>query len=50
MTVVRLVAPDLAGHLVFNAENGWSGPVLHSLSEVVGLVDRAVVPTGCGSP
>lgn len=40
MTAVQLAAPDLAGHLVFNVDRAWRGPVLHSLSEVVGLVDR----------
>ncbi|TDB77529.1 HAD family hydrolase [Micromonospora sp. KC723] len=39
MTAVRLAAPDLAGHLVFDAEQGWDGPVIGSLSELVDLVD-----------
>ncbi|PWU49257.1 haloacid dehalogenase, partial [Micromonospora globispora] len=39
MTAVRLAVPDLAEHLVFNPEQGWEGPVLGSLAEVVGLVD-----------
>ncbi|MDO3701387.1 HAD family hydrolase [Micromonospora sp. C28SCA-DRY-2] len=43
MTAVRLAAPDLAGHLVFNADT-WDGPVLRSLSEVLDLVDPAAVP------
>ncbi|MFC8615389.1 HAD family hydrolase [Micromonospora purpureochromogenes] len=45
MTAVRLAAPDLAGHLVFDAEPDWDGPVVGSLSEVVELVDA--VPVGC---
>ncbi|MGC4786398.1 HAD family hydrolase [Micromonospora sp. DT178] len=59
MTAVRLAAPDLAGHMVFNADAAWNGPVLRSLDEVVGLVERvpgpadvpvpavAPVPAGC---
>ncbi|MEH1097990.1 HAD family hydrolase [Micromonospora sp. CPCC 205561] len=55
MTAVRLAAPDLAGHMVFNADAGWIGPVLRSLDEVVDLVRAAAVPAGpqlpaaCGS-
>ncbi|MFJ6199736.1 HAD family hydrolase [Micromonospora sp. NPDC092111] len=45
MTAVRLAAPDLAGHLVFAADEGWEGPVVRTLSEVVELVDA--VPAGC---
>ena len=45
MAAVRLAAPDLAGrHLVFNAEVGWTGPLVRSLSDVVGLLDRVPVP------
>ena len=44
MTAVRLGAPDLAGHMVFNADHGWDGPVLTSLTEVLGLLD----PVGVG--
>ncbi|MGS2618135.1 HAD family hydrolase [Micromonospora sp. LZ34] len=43
MTAVRLAAPDLAEHMVFNADT-WEGPVLRSLSEVLDLVDPAAVP------
>lgn len=39
LTALRLAAPDLAGHLVFNPEIAWPGPVLQSLSEVVDVVD-----------
>ncbi|MFG1887129.1 HAD family hydrolase [Micromonospora sp. NPDC049051] len=61
MTAVRLAAPDLAGHMVFNADETWIGPVLRSLDEVVDLVGRvpgradepvaavAPVPAGCVS-
>ncbi|MFC0004781.1 HAD family hydrolase [Micromonospora siamensis] len=44
LTAVRLITPDLAGHLVFDAEPDWTGPVLHSLTEVLDLVDRAATP------
>lgn len=40
MTAVRLAAPDLADHLVYDAET-WTGPTIRSLSEVVGLVAQA---------
>ncbi|MEU9505226.1 HAD family hydrolase [Micromonospora sp. NPDC048170] len=55
MTAVRLAAPDLAGHLVFNLDAAWIGPALRSLDEVVDLVRTATVPPGpplpaaCGS-
>ncbi|MFG3686043.1 HAD family hydrolase [Micromonospora sp. NPDC047740] len=39
MTAVRLAAPDLAGHMVFNADRCWDGPVLTSLTEVLDLLD-----------
>jgi putative hydrolase of the HAD superfamily len=32
MTAVRLAAPDLAGHLRFNGEQGWTGPTAHTLT------------------
>lgn len=35
MHVVRLDAPDLAGHLAFNAERDWTGPAVGSLTELV---------------
>ena len=43
MTPVRLAAPDLAHHLVFDADRNFAGRTVRSLSEVVGLVDRARV-------
>lgn len=39
MSAARLAAPDLTEHMVFNADLGWNGPVLGSLSEVLDLVD-----------
>jgi len=39
MSAVRLDAPDLAGHLRFEPDVGWSGPAIGSLREVVSLVD-----------
>ncbi|GIG85555.1 HAD family hydrolase [Plantactinospora endophytica] len=46
MTAVRLAGADLDGHLVFNRDDGWTGPALTSLAEVPGLLD---VP-GTGRP
>jgi putative hydrolase of the HAD superfamily len=37
LTAVRLLAPDLSEHMVFNADRSWTGPVLHSLTEVLTL-------------
>lgn len=42
MSAARLAAPDLTEHMVFNADLGWNGPVLGSLSEVLDLVDAEV--------
>ncbi|GAA2706281.1 HAD family hydrolase [Micromonospora olivasterospora] len=47
MTAVRLAAPDLAEHMVFDAEPAWDGPVLHSLDEVLDVVGHDTVPAGC---
>ncbi|SCG64966.1 HAD family hydrolase [Micromonospora coxensis] len=44
MTAVRLAAPDLTDHLVFDAERDWDGAVVGSLSEVVDLVDAVPAP------
>ena len=44
MTAVRLTAPDLADHLVYDADADFAGPCVGSLTEVVDLVDRAGVP------
>jgi putative hydrolase of the HAD superfamily len=39
MTAVRLIAPDLAGHLRFNDETGWTGPSAGSLTEALTHLD-----------
>lgn len=39
MTPVRLAAPDLADHLVFNADLDFSGISVSSLTQVLDLVD-----------
>jgi putative hydrolase of the HAD superfamily len=40
MTAVRLAAPDLADHLVFNADEDFTGPSVPSLTAVLDLLDR----------
>lgn len=35
MTAVQLVAPDLAGHLRFNGERGWTGPTVRTLTGIL---------------
>jgi len=44
MTAVRLAAPDLAAHLVFDVDAAWTGPTITSLAETVRLVTGAPVP------
>ena len=44
MTAVRLAAPDLAGHLVFDRDEGWTGPTIGELAETVALATRATLP------
>ncbi|HEY2791976.1 MAG TPA: HAD family hydrolase [Micromonosporaceae bacterium] len=47
MTAVRLTAPDLGGHLVFDSDDGWSGKRIDSLTDVfdaLTLGRRARVP------
>jgi putative hydrolase of the HAD superfamily len=44
MTAVRLAAPDLSHHLVFDAEPDWTGPAVTALSDLVRMLDRAPVP------
>ncbi|SBT54378.1 HAD family hydrolase [Micromonospora narathiwatensis] len=39
MTAVRLAAPDLADHMVFNADRSWHGPALTSLAGVLDLLN-----------
>ncbi|NMO50266.1 HAD family hydrolase [Actinoplanes sp. TBRC 11911] len=46
MTPVRLAAPDLANHLVFDADTNFAGRTVRSLTEIVGLVDRTLVTAG----
>lgn len=43
LSAVRLAAPDLVDHLVFNVDSGWVGPALTTLGEVVELVDSTPV-------
>jgi putative hydrolase of the HAD superfamily len=44
MTPVRLAAPDLADHLVFNRDEDFAGTSVPSLTAVLDLLDR--VPAG----
>ncbi|MEU4618701.1 HAD family hydrolase [Actinoplanes sp. NPDC023801] len=39
MTPVRLAAPDLANHLVFDADTNFAGRTVRSLTDVLTLVD-----------
>ncbi|SIN32423.1 HAD family hydrolase [Micromonospora cremea] len=48
MTAVRLAAPDLAEHMVFNADRDWRGPTLGTLRDVLDLVDAEVIGVGVG--
>jgi putative hydrolase of the HAD superfamily len=41
MTAVRLIAPDLIGHLTFNTDTHWTGPTILDLAHVLDLVDEA---------
>ncbi|GIJ77201.1 putative hydrolase of the HAD superfamily [Micromonospora phaseoli] len=49
MSAVRLAAPDLADHLVFNLDADWTGPVLGTLSGVLDLVEEITAPVGVPS-
>ena len=40
MTAVRLAAPDLGDHLVFEPDTAFAGPTITTLTEVLTLVDR----------
>lgn len=42
MTAVRLAAPDLVDHLVFNAEPDWTGRTARCLAEAAAVVDEPV--------
>jgi putative hydrolase of the HAD superfamily len=50
MTPVRLAAPDLANHLVFDADTNFAGCKVRSLTEVIGLVDRARMAEAVSAP
>jgi putative hydrolase of the HAD superfamily len=41
MTAIRLAAPDLANHLVFDRDTTFTGAAVRSLTEIVDVVDRA---------
>jgi putative hydrolase of the HAD superfamily len=41
MTAVRLSAPDLADHLVFDRDTAFTGPSVTSLTELLTLIDRS---------
>jgi putative hydrolase of the HAD superfamily len=43
MTPVRLSAPDLANHLVFDQDTNFAGRTVRSLTELVGMVDQALM-------
>jgi putative hydrolase of the HAD superfamily len=40
MTPVRLDAPDLADHLVFDRDDAFTGPTIPSLTGLLSLIDR----------
>jgi putative hydrolase of the HAD superfamily len=50
MTPVRLAAPDLANHLVFDADTNFAGRTVRSLTELVGLVDGLTSPRHEAAP
>jgi putative hydrolase of the HAD superfamily len=41
MTAVRLSAPDLADHLVFDRDSSFRGPSVPSLTDLLTLIDRS---------
>jgi putative hydrolase of the HAD superfamily len=43
MTAVRLAAPDLADHLVFDKDTAFHGRTVTSLTELLTLIDRSPV-------
>ena len=50
MTAVRLNAPDLVDHLVFDKDAAFSGPSVTRLTDVLKLVDRVSPPALAGPP
>jgi putative hydrolase of the HAD superfamily len=44
MTAVQLTAPDLAGHLRFNGERGWTGRTAGTLTEAITYLDSRLAP------
>lgn len=40
MTAVRLAAPDLSEHLVFDSDLEFDGPAVRSLTELLTMIDR----------
>jgi putative hydrolase of the HAD superfamily len=42
MDAVRLVTADLAGHLAFNPDAAWTGPLVGSLTEVLSVTREVV--------
>jgi putative hydrolase of the HAD superfamily len=50
MTAVRLDAPDLGDHLVFDSDAGFTGPSVTRLTDVLTLVDRASPRALTGPP
>jgi len=50
MTAVRLDAPDLADHLVFDHDAAFTGLSVTSLTNVLPLLDRGPLPALTGTP
>jgi len=46
MLAVRLAAPDLAGHLAWHRETGWSGPAVATLADALTFLDRDATRAG----
>jgi putative hydrolase of the HAD superfamily len=46
MTAIRLTAPDLAGHLVFDREAEWTGASVESLTDLLDVALPSPVHTG----
>ena len=41
MTAVKLAASDLSHHLVYDADEGFDGPRIGSLTELIDLIDHS---------